>query len=469
MAGPGSRRAAGARHRAGAEAARHVDAPRAPPPPPAGLGLSGPAGARRTRYPHDLRPGNNDPVSGDQWLIGRQPIIDRGGCLFGYELLFRTPGARTAEVADPSFATANVILGAVSGFGMEELLGGHRGFVNVGRDLLFSDALEILPRDQVVLELLENVEPSHAVIQRCKLLKAAGLQMALDDHSWDPAYEKLYEVVEFVKVDLLAATQEKIEETVERLRGYPLALLAEKVETPEQFRRCLDLGFQYFQGYHFARPSVLEKRRLDEGGSTILKLLRLLGEDADTGQVEQAFRESPGLTYKLLVLVNSVAFGTHQKISSVRQAITMLGRAQMRRWLQLALFATDDRRGLDDPLVELAAVRATFMERLAPLHPAFARRTDVREQAFMIGILSLLDQVFAMPMAEMVSRLRLSEDVSAALSDRTGPLGQLLLIADRLEHLDLDAAEAAMTAAGIAREKAYAALRLAYTWRAGLG
>jgi EAL and modified HD-GYP domain-containing signal transduction protein len=407
-------------------------------------------------------------VSNDQWLIGRQPILDRGGAIYAYELLFRTPGARTAEVADPSFATANVILGAVSGFGMQELLGGHRGFVNVGRDLLFSDTLEILPRDQVVLELLENVEPSHAVIQRCKLLKAAGLQLALDDHHWDPAYEKLYPVVDFVKVDLLAATPAQVEETVEQLRAYPLALLAEKVETPEQFRTCLDLGFQYFQGYHFAKPSVLEKRKLEEGGTTILKVLRLLGEDADTGQVEQAFRESPGLTYKLLVLVNSVAYGTHQGIKSVRQAITMLGRAQMRRWLQLAVFATDDRRGLDDPLVDLAAVRATFMERLAPLHPALSRDADVREQAFMIGILSLIDQVFAVPMAELLQRLHLSDEVSGALATRAGPLGAVLSVAERMENLDVEAAEAAMVEAGIPRERAYAALRLAYSWRSGM-
>jgi EAL and modified HD-GYP domain-containing signal transduction protein len=321
----------------------------------------------------------------------------------------------------------------------------------------------------VVLELLENVEPSHAVLQRCKLLKAAGLALALDDHRWDPAYEKLYEVVDYVKVDLLALTTEELEHTVEQLRPLPLALLAEKVETPEQFRHCLDLGFQYFQGYHFARPSVLEKRKLGEAGSTILKLLRLLGEDAETGQVEHAFRESPGLTYKLLVLVNSVAFGTHQGIRSVRQAITMLGRSQMRRWLQLALFATDDRRGLDDPLVDLAAVRATFMERLAPLHPSLARSADVREQAFMIGILSLLDQVFAIPMAELVTRLHLSDDVGAALSTHAGPLGSLLQVTERFENLDVEGAEAALEAAGIPRERAYAALRLAYSWRSGLG
>jgi c-di-GMP-related signal transduction protein len=403
--------------------------------------------------------------SGDQWLIGRQPILDRAGSLWGYELLFRSTRAGPADVSDPSFATANVILGALSGFGMEELLGGHRGFVNVGRDLLFSDSLEILPRERVVLEVLEDVEPSHAVLQRCKLLKAAGFSLALDDHLYDPAFERLYEVVDHVKIDLMAAPMDAVEASVEKLRPFPVSLLAEKVETSQQFRECLDLGFQYFQGYHFARPAVLERRRIGDAGATLLRLLQLLGEDADIRDIELTFRESPGLTYKLLVLVNSVAFGARQKIGSVRQAIAMLGRSQMRRWLQLALFASDDRRGLDDPLVDLAAVRATFMEHLAPLHPRLAGVSDAPEQAFMIGILSLLDRVFAVTMSELVTSLRLTDAVGVALERRAGPLGGLLGVAEELENLEVEKAGSRLLAAGIPPEQAFAALRHAYAWR----
>ncbi|HVO21304.1 MAG TPA: EAL domain-containing protein [Anaeromyxobacter sp.] len=401
----------------------------------------------------------------DHWLIGRQPIVDRAGSLWGYELLFRAARTGPSGVSDPSFATANVILGILSGFGMEELLGGHRGFVNVARDLLFSDSLEILPRQRMVLEVLEDVEPSHAVLQRCKLLRAAGFSLALDDHLYDPEYEQLYRVVDHVKIDLVAATPEEVERSVERLRAFPVSLLAEKVETPEQFRRCLDLGFEHFQGYHFARPAVLERRRIGEAGATLLKLLQLLGQDADIRDLELTFRESPGLTYKLLVLVNSVAFGTRQKIGSVRQAIAMLGRSQMRRWLQLALFASDDRRGLDDPLVDMAAVRATFMEHLAPLHPGLAGTSEAGEQAFMIGILSLLDRIYALSMAELVASLRLTDAAAQALERHAGPLGQLLGVAEELENLEVEAAGSRLLAAGISPEQAFAALRNAYAWK----
>jgi EAL and modified HD-GYP domain-containing signal transduction protein len=405
-------------------------------------------------------------MAGDAWLIGRQPILDRTGTVWAYELLFRSPKSGGADFKDASFATANVILGALSGFGISELLGGHRGFINVGRDLLFSESVEILPRDQVVLELLENVEPSHAVVQRCRGLKAAGFSMALDDHAYDPAYEELYRIVDLVKIDLLATKGAALEDTLERMRAFPLALLAEKVETPEQFRECLDLGFQYFQGYHFARPAVLQQRRIDEAGASLLKVLRLLTEDADTRVIEGAFRESPGLTYKLLVLVNSVSFGSRERIGTVRQAITMLGRAQMRRWLQLALFATDDRRGLDDPLVDMAAVRASFMEHLARLHPQLERTPDAVEQAFMAGVLSLLDRIFAISMEDVVERLHLSESIAQALQHRAGPLGELLLVAEQLEALDMEGAWSHLAAAGIPRERAFTALRLAFAWKA---
>lgn len=408
-------------------------------------------------------------MAAEHWLIGRQPILDRAGSVFGYELLFRSARDRGADHSDPSFATASVILGALSGIGLGEVLGGHRGFINVGRDLLFSDSLEILPRDQVVLELLETIEPTHAVIQRCKLLKAAGFALALDDHLHDVAFEPLYRIVDHVKVDLLLGKKGAVEETVERLRPYPLALLAEKVETSQQFKECLDLGFQYFQGYHFARPAVLERRRIDEGGATLLRLLQLLGDDADVREIELAFRESPGLTYKLLILVNSVSFGSRERLRSVRQAITMLGRAQMRRWLQLSLFAQDERRGLDDPLVDMAAVRATFMEHLAPLHPELAQASDAGEQAFMTGILSLLDRIFDVKMPELVARLNLSENASAALAAREGPLGQLLGVAEKLEELAVEDAGTLLAAAGIAREEAFSALRHAYAWKSSLG
>ncbi len=329
------------------------------------------------------------------WLIGRQPILDREERVWGYELLFRDaddpalPDATRAS-ADATRASADVILGTLSGMGLEALLGGKRGFVNVARELLHSDALLLLPPQWMVIELLESIEPDEALLARCRALRGAGFALALDDHRYDARFEPIYPWVDLVKVDLTLFRPDELAAEVRRLRAWPPRLVAEKVETAEQFRACRDLGFDYFQGYHFARPALVERKKLPDGGSSMLRLMGLLQEDADTSRVEAAFRQSPGLTYRLLVLVNSVAVGSRERIRSVRQAITLLGRKQLRRWVQLALFSADGPHGLDDPLLDAAAVRASFLEELCRLHPRLRGAADAPEQGFLVGILSLL-------------------------------------------------------------------------------
>lgn len=320
-----------------------------------------------------------------KYLLGRQPILNRSGEIVAYELLFRAADAQPAGVRDASHATASVIVNTLTGFGIEDILGRHKGFINLDLELLMDDALSILPRDQVVIELLETLQVTPELVERCRFLKDNGFTLALDDHEYSPAYHQLYEIVDIVKVDLMQSPPARLAEMVAQFACYPLQLLAEKVETQAEFRHCLDLGFDLFQGYYFARPSVMEKKRLDDSGSTLLKLMRLLGEDAEQADVEKAFRGDPGLTYKLLLLVNSVGVGSRNKIDSVRHAIAILGRQQIKRWVQLALFANNDHRGMENPLVDMAAVRAGFMEQMAGCHSGLQGGRDSAEKAFMTG------------------------------------------------------------------------------------
>ncbi len=226
------------------------------------------------------------------------------------------------------------------------------------------------------------------------VLKEAGFVLALDDHDYDPVYEELYKIVEIVKVDLMATPVDTLGATIECYRNYQFKLLAEKVESKDEFLKCLDLGFDYFQGYYFARPAVIEKKKIDEGGAALLKLMRQMMDDADIEEIEKTFRSSPGLTYKLLLLVNSVSFAGLQKIQTVRHAISMLGRAQIKRWVQLALFATDDSHASENPLVDMAAVRGGFMEQMATVCPRLRGNQEAPDQAFMTGILSLLESLY---------------------------------------------------------------------------
>jgi len=392
-------------------------------------------------------------------LLGRQPILNRGEELMGYELLFRSPGAATAEVTDASHATANVIVNTLTGFGMDDILGTHKGFINLESELLMHDSLNLLPKDRVVIELLETLQVTPELIDRCKFLKENGFTLALDDHQYSPECHELYQIVDIVKVDLVQTPLESLASMVGKFQRYPLQLLAEKVETRQQFEHCLQLGFHLFQGYYFAKPALLVKKRLNESGTVLLKLMRLIGDDAQQSEIEAVFRSDPGLTYKLLLLVNSVGTGLRSKIENVRHALALLGRHQIKRWIQLALFASDDRRGMENPLVDLAAVRAGFMENLTDMRSL----RDLKEKAFLTGIVSVLEKVYDLPIEEIITKLNLSDEIAAALSGREGRLGELLHLAELLEAMDfshicrhLDKMEVSLNDVLMSQEKAFA-------------
>ncbi|HTP50471.1 MAG TPA: EAL domain-containing protein [Anaeromyxobacteraceae bacterium] len=403
----------------------------------------------------------------ETWVVGRQPIVDREERVTAYELLFRTPHASSAAVGNPSLATASVVLGVLSGFGVQQILGGHRGFVNVDSDFLFGDSIELLPPDRIGLEIVETIQPTEAVVKRCRQLKELGFKLALDDHRPSPLFEPLYGIVDTAKIDLTLSPQRELAETVRLLRAYPVTLIAEKVESREQLRQCLDLGFDCFQGYYFARPSVLERRRLSDSAAILLKVLHLLLEDAETDEIDSALRHEPSLTYKLLVLLNSVSFGRREPITTVRHAITMLGRQQLRRWVQLALLASADQRGLDNPLVDAAGVRATFMEQLARHLPEPGRADAEPEQAFMVGILSFLDAIYDTSMEDLVRTLNLSDRIGDALTRREGLLGDLLRCAEEMEHLEIGRAWDQLGRLGLSEHQALEAQWRAFAWRTG--
>lgn len=404
------------------------------------------------------------------YLIGRQPILNRDQQICAYELLFRSAQSRdAAAVSDASQATASVILNTLSGFGVQQILGKHQGFINLEFDILMSDSLELLPKERVVLELLETLEVTPVLVERCRELKANGFTLALDDHQFSSRYEELYQLVDIVKVDLFVTPVASLDTVLEQYRGYPFKLLAEKVETRDEFLSCLDLGFDYFQGYYFAKPALVEKRKIDEGGAALLRLMRQLTDDAEIEVLETTFRSNPGLTYKLLLLVNSVSFSGLQKIQTVRHAISMLGRSQIKRWVQLALFATDSSHTLDNPLVEMAAVRGSLMEQMAAACPRLRGAKEAPEQAFMTGILSLLEAIYDIPTQQIADELNLSDEVQQALVSRDGIYGSLLDLVEALEQVDFVKVSQLLGTLSIPYGTAMQAQIKAFDWQTGMG
>ncbi len=406
--------------------------------------------------------------SPEKFFLGRQPILDRNQEIIGFELLFRSADIGQAIFDSYSQACSDVITHALTSFGIHEVLGGKLGFINIYLDLLMSDLFELLPKETTVLELLENIQLDGQVLERCRELKEMGFAIALDDHEFDPSNSEIYYVADIIKIDILLIGMEALPDMVRQFRKYPVKLLAEKVETVEQFQVCYDLGFDLFQGYFFARPVVLNRRKIDVSGIALLKLLQQLSTKASIEMIEMTFKENPGLSYNLLKLVNSVSLGMREKIKTLRHAILLIGMNPLRRWTQLSLFAGHDSRGLNHPLLEMAAVRGRLMEIMFRQLAGRAVSDEQAEAAFMVGILSLLDILFETPMAEIISNLNLNDDVSSALLNREGRLGKMLVLTEKLELTDFDAVTVLLGECGVSLDQLLSAQLEAFNWRSSI-
>lgn len=376
----------------------------------------------------------------DACLVGRQPILNGLEEIMAFELLFRSPSSiSSATVENHTQASSRVILNTLSAIGTGSLLGSHQGFVNIDRELLMSDVVELIPPQAVGLELLESLAITPDVVERCRDLKSRGYVLALDDHVYDPLYEPLYDgVVDIVKIDLFSTPLTGLSEIVNRFRRYPVKLLAEKVDSRDVFLRCRSNGFELFQGFFFARPSLIQKQRMESCVQCFLKLMQQLTDDAEISEIETTFKGSPLLIYKLLTLVNSVAFGLHEKIRSIPHALNIIGRHQLKRWVQIALFAIDGRQESKNPIMYLAVARATFMEELARTQPGFAGCQP--DEAFLTGTLSVLKEIYDISVEELSRGLKLSDNILGALNGTGCHMGMLLKLATMVERGRLDEA-----------------------------
>ena len=402
------------------------------------------------------------------FFLGRQPILDRSQRIVAYELLFRHDRTNRAHVSDDAVATATVLSHVFGDLGIANALGSHQGFVNVDEALLLGDALEFLPKEQIVLEILETVPMTPRVVERVRELHASGFTIALDDFASDTdSYAPILDCVAIAKVDLLSVDDVALREAATQLRRWPVRLLAEKVDSREQADQCMALGFELFQGYYFARPVMIEGRKLQPSEMALLELLGLVLSDAETRTIEDLFKRHPDLSLNLLRLSNSVGVAARGNITSLRQAITLLGRRQIQRWLQLLLYTCGQPgESFPSPLLELAATRGRMMELLA--ESAFPRRRDAGEQAFMVGIMSLMDTLLGTPLAQVLDGLAAPPEVRDALLGRSGTFGPLLDLVESLESGDGDGIVRAIGACpALTPESVNAAHSAALFWTVG--
>ncbi len=368
----------------------------------------------------------------DQVLMARQPIFDTALKVVAYELLYRTE--RSPEYAhieiSGSTATSQVILNIYSSINDGNDSRQLPAFINLTEELLLSGVIPDLPRDRVVLEILEDVKATPGVIRAVQTLRRDGYRIALDDFIHSPEYAPLIKLAHIVKVDVLEMSVEEIQAQVDKLRPYGVTLLAEKIETHAMLEACIEMGFTLFQGYFLSKPKLVTGRKLEGNQIALMQLMReLQSPDTTPARLEDLIVKDPVLTYRLLRIVNSAQFNLVRQVTSIAQAIVLMGLTEVRKWATLIAMTT----GSDKPeeLSRQLLLRGRMCEQLTLAH--------VNDGAgFMVGMLSGLDALLDIDKHTLMKQVPLDDAIKAAVSTGEGELGATLSAVLMYERGDWD-------------------------------
>ncbi len=357
----------------------------------------------------------------NECLIGRQPILDRNLNIFGYELLYRSSYDNFASFDDDNEATLDVFMKAFPNAGLQSLVGHKMAFINLTRGFLTGQfPIPLLPH-QVILEILEDVEPDYEVIIGIRELTSKGYVFAVDDlvtlEKWNIPIANL---ATYAKVDVSLLSNAEISDLVHNLKQKPIKLIAEKVETRELYRRCMGLGFDFFQGYFFCEPEIIELHKLDSSKAVILQvLISLQKPDMKLRELEKFISMDVTLVLSLLKVVNSGYYSLPVTITSVRHAIALIGGRQLRNWLSFFLMARV--RNKPYVLCQQALLRAKAAENFA-----WAMKVPNPDQYFLAGLFTVLDTLMDAPMEKILADLNLDPEVTTAILEGKGQIGAVL-------------------------------------------
>ena len=344
-------------------------------------------------------------------FVARQPIFDPHQKVYAYELLFRSGMDNFFDASDPDQASTSVIVDSLLLMGMEKLTGGDRAFINCTRNVLIKGYAALLPKDKVVVEILESVEPDDEVVGACLRLKRAGFMLALDDFIYEERLEPLLPLIAFVKIDFRETTERDRKALVEKLSHRGIKMVAEKVETRSELLQASEMGYTYFQGYFFSKPEIVVAQDIPGYKLNYLRVLQAVNQpEINLVELENIIKLEASLTYKLLRYLNSAFFGFRTEIRSIHHALALLGEEELKKWASLIAMAA---MGADKPpeLVVSVIVRAVFCESLAPRIGMMNRSNDL----FLLGMMSLIDAVLDRPLPEILEKMPISHEVKEAL------------------------------------------------------
>ena len=379
------------------------------------------------------------------FYIAKQPIVDINNDIFGYELLFRGldhKGKVKALFNDELLATAKVLVNALNHFGMTSLVDNNLACINIDQEFLLDPMVFSIPKDRFILEILETTVINEKTISRIKKLKELGYKLALDDAHCNDDFIKtftpIFPYLDILKLDVSLIKENTLEDHIENLKSYNFQLLAEKVETKEDYARYKEYGCTLFQGYHFAEPDIIVKKSIDPAYKKIFQLMNILdNEETEIKEIVEEFEREVELTIQLLRFMNSSYIGLKTDIKSVQHVITMLGKKPLKQWLLLIAFSKsidDESRILKNPMIELALNRSKIMSELAKQIKNLDY--DSHEASF-VGVLSLIDALLQVPISIVLDEINVDVNVKNALLEREGELGKLLDLVISIEKFDM--------------------------------
>jgi c-di-GMP phosphodiesterase len=364
------------------------------------------------------------------FIIGRQQIFDQNLNVYAYELLFRGKDFDLTDKHGATQATNQIITDSILEMGLNNLVGPHKAFINFTTQNILDKTPLNLPSDRVVIEVLENVEIDPTVTENLREFSQQGYTIALDDFVLSDEWLPLLEFANIIKLDVMALGEAKTREAVENLKPYKLQLLAEKVETHEEFRYLKELGLDYFQGYFFHKPNLVAGKRMGVNQIAAIKLLTLINNpNVEFADLTKAISQDVGLSYKLLHYINSAFFTLPSKMESIQRAISYLGLKEVKRWSNILTLASLSDK--PEAALQNALIRGKMCEELAKL------AGEKPDHFFLIGILSSLDTILDLPLEEALQQLPLADDIVAAILNKEGAAGEALACTLNYEQWNL--------------------------------
>lgn len=363
-------------------------------------------------------------------FVARQPILDQNQETYGYEILFRSGAENVFNAEDGDQASMSVIDTSFFQLGLGKMTGGKKAFINCTRNLLLNQYIDLLPKDDAVIEILEDITPDQEVVEACYRLKNAGYTIALDDFEYTPDYDPLIATASIIKVDFLALSSAERMEMAERFLPMGIILLAEKVETQPEFEEAKEMGYTLFQGYFFSKPTLLSSFKPPEIKVVKLQLLREVNQiDFSVRHAEDIIKHDPSLAAKLLRYINSSFFGVRNEVQSIRQALALLGQKTVRKWISIQVLSSIGDEKPSELLIQ-TVVRAMLCQLIAPLIRC------QEDELFMLGMFSLLDALMEQPMEELLQEMPISDQLKAALTGEPSRYRLVLQLVEAFEKAD---------------------------------